>query len=417
MALREAWQHLWPMGGVLSASLAIAWATEVAAFFLSRGLAFALLALLQVLPEFAVEAVTTYEGALNPERLHLVTANFTGANRLIVGLFLPMVFFIAAHRARSQGKKLSYVELPKESSIEVLALAIATLYSFSFVFRASIHLADAAILVALYATYLVMTYRLPPSDDGHEELPLVPRTIRRQSIPKQKWLIFVFFLLGGLLLFSSVHPFYENTIELGILLGISSYFLFQWIAPLLSEFPELVTIVYWGRTGRAQHGLTNAISSKINQWTLLIAMVPMVYAYGTWTLGSLRPHMEFDSSQQLEILLTAAQGLFAVAALLNLRFHAWEAWTLLLLWSIQLLDPLIDPLLPTSIPYVFEPTLGEYPHYIREWTTAAYLILTIVVVLLPRRRWQALKGFREVVAEHVLRTTRRKAATAAKRTK
>lgn len=406
MAVRDWFHQLWPMGGVLSASLFIAWATEVTTFFLSRGLAFALLALLQVLPEFAIEAVITYQAAVDESGLRLVTANFTGANRLIVGLFVPLVYFMAAHRARRQGTPIREIQLGRESSIEVMALLLATAYSFTIVMRAEVNLVDAAILVLIYVTYLVITFRLPPSTEGHEDLPLVPRMIRMQPLLRQKLIIIGLFLVGGALLFSSIEPFYHNTIQLGVALGIGAYFLFQWIAPLLSEFPELITIVYWGRTGRANLGLTNAISSKVNQWTLLIAMVPIVYAYGTWRYGRFSFSLHFDSSQQLEILLTAAQGLFAAACFVNLRFQRREAWTLLLLWAVQLLDPLIDPLLPTTLPFLFEPVNGEPPHYVREWTTLAYLVLTPFVFWSPRGRFAAFYGFRSLMQEHLGRAGR-----------
>jgi cation:H+ antiporter len=405
---------LWPAGGVLSATFLIAWATEVLSFFLSRGLAFAVLALLQVLPEFAVEAEITRSAAGSVENLKLVTANFTGANRLIVGLFVPLVYFMAWGRARRLGQRLSAVQLPVESSIEVVALVIPTLYSFTFVLRGNLSLVDAVLLFAIYAAYLFIVYRLPPQEEHDEPLPLVPRKIREQKPSTQKWIVALFFVVGGALLFFSVHPFVENTKALGAVLGIPAYFLLQWIAPFLSEFPEFVTILYWGRSGRAQLGLTNAISSKVNQWTLLIAMIPVVYVFSTWQLGHVVWTLEFSESQRLEILLTAAQGLFAAAALVNLRFQRWEAFTLLSLWAFQLLDPVIDPYIlrnsPWDLPYVFQPapheTTGELiPHYVREWTTWAYLALTPVALLSTKNRWAAFKGFRQVVRTNFGRKT------------
>lgn len=394
------------MGGVLTGAMLIAWATEVLSFFLSRGLAFAVLALLQVLPEFAVEAVITTEAAVNPDNLYLVTANFTGANRLIVGLFLPIVFFMAAYRARKMGERIGHIQMPVESSIEVMALITATLYSFSFVFRAQVTLVDAVILIGMYSIYLVIIYKLPPEDESHEDLPLVPRTIRKQPVGRQKMIVALLFILGGTLLFVSVHPFYTNTVALGLAIGIPAYFLFQWLAPLLSEFPELVTIVYWGKTGRAQLGLTNAISSKVNQWTLLIAMIPIVYFIGTYNVGRPDWSLNFDEAQQLEILLTAAQGMFAAGCFMNLKLHRWEAWTILGLWAIQLIDPLVDPFIYEifpNLPYFFEPSshlATPHPAYLREWITVIYLVLTPIVMLAPKQRFGAVHGFIHVWKEH-----------------
>src|SRR6266516_2671368 len=76
---------VWPFPAVIGSTILIAWATAVAAFFISRGMALAILAFLQVSPEFAVEAVLARNAAHDPTQLRFVTANFTGSNRLLVG--------------------------------------------------------------------------------------------------------------------------------------------------------------------------------------------------------------------------------------------------------------------------------------------------------------------------------------------
>lgn len=391
-----------PFAGVLSSSLMIAWATEVASFFLSRGLAFALLALIQVLPEFAIEAVITWEAAHGGD-LTLVTANFTGANRLLVGLFLPIVFFFYAFQARRNGDRVTEVGLPRTSSLEVIGLLVPTLYSFSFALRGSLGLVDAGVLIAMYLVYLVLAYRLPAGDEDPAHLPLVPRHIMRQRHRVRIVLMLLLFIAGGLLLYWSVHPFYENTIALAVAVGIPAYFLFQWIAPLLSEFPELITVSYWGKTGRAELGVTNVVSSKINQWTLLIAMIPIVYAIALWDTGAAMAPLPLENPQQVEVLITAAQGLFAAACLLTLAFKRWHAWTLLVLWAIQAADPLIDPFLVGWLPSPFPASLSS-GELVREWFTLLYLALTVFVLVKNRRALAALPGISWVWTTHIRRT-------------
>src|SRR5712691_3627160 len=87
---------LWTFPSVLGSAMLIAWAAEAAQFLISQGLALAVLAWLQTLPEFAVEAVIAWQAgkavstnAGTPEAMHataLMTANFTGSLRLLVGL-------------------------------------------------------------------------------------------------------------------------------------------------------------------------------------------------------------------------------------------------------------------------------------------------------------------------------------------
>ena len=52
---------VWTFPSVLGSAMLIAWAAEAAQFLLSQGLALAILAWLQTLPEFAVEAVIAWE--------------------------------------------------------------------------------------------------------------------------------------------------------------------------------------------------------------------------------------------------------------------------------------------------------------------------------------------------------------------
>src|SRR5262245_58807097 len=87
---------LWTFPSVLLAAMLIAWGAETAQFLISQGLALAILAWLQTLPEFAVEAVIAMEASRDPSKIHLVTANFTGSLRLLTGLGWPMIYGTAA---------------------------------------------------------------------------------------------------------------------------------------------------------------------------------------------------------------------------------------------------------------------------------------------------------------------------------
>lgn len=397
MALKW-YDYAWPMGGVLSASLFIAWATEVLAFFLSRGLAFAILALLQVLPEFAVEAVITVSAGKDPvNNLQYVTANFTGSNRLIAGLFIPMTFYVAAWRARKRRQRISLIQLPAQSSVEVVFLLIPTLYSVFVAFRGRLTPFDAVFLVIVYLAYLAIQYRMPPAEEEHEGLPLVPRTIRRWTNGRQLTAVAVLFAVGGYLIFHSVEPFYQHTLELGAAIGLSSYFLLQWLAPFLSEFPEFITIAYWSRTGRSALGVTNAISSNINQLTLLIAMLPFAFAYGTGlATGTPQWELAFDHKQRVEILLTSVQMLFATLVLLDLKLDRWQAHLLVGLWLTQLMEPLVDLVAPGMLPSPLGTGLA-----LREWLIFVYGGLCLILVGYHRGRFEAFKQFGTVWKRHI----------------
>lgn len=82
---------LWTFPSILFSSFVVAWGAECAQFYISQGLALALLAWIQVLPEFAVEAVIAWH-----QDVPLMTANFTGALRLLTGLGWPMIWVVYA---------------------------------------------------------------------------------------------------------------------------------------------------------------------------------------------------------------------------------------------------------------------------------------------------------------------------------
>lgn len=64
-------------GGASVAAMLIRWGAEEAQFVVSQGLAIAIIALLQVVLEFMVEAAIVWR-----QEIDLMTANLTGPNRL-----------------------------------------------------------------------------------------------------------------------------------------------------------------------------------------------------------------------------------------------------------------------------------------------------------------------------------------------
>src|SRR5213075_1334002 len=87
---------LWTFPSILFSAFIIAWGAEAAQLLISQGLALAILAWLQTLPEFAVEAVIAWQAGKDMSQSHLAIANFTGSLRLLVGLGWPMIYFVAA---------------------------------------------------------------------------------------------------------------------------------------------------------------------------------------------------------------------------------------------------------------------------------------------------------------------------------
>ena len=329
---------LWTFPSVLASAMLIAWAAEAAQFLMSQGLALAILAWLQTLPEFAVEAVIASEAAKDPEKIHLVTANFTGSLRLLTGVGWPMIFATAAFFYRKKNKQpLREIELEDEHSIEVVGLVVSILYFVWVYFKGTLTMWDSLFLVLIYAAYLSVLRKIPAKDEEEiGDLEYIPRKILSFQKAIRNSIIIGLFLAGGLILYFVAHPFLESMLAVAMAMGVSEFVFVQWVSPFLSEFPEKVSAFHWARQAKkAPMALMNMVSSNINQWTMLIAMIPLVYSYGVGNVAVIH----FDLHQKEEILLTLAQAFVGFMLLLNMSFSWYEAAGLFALWVAQFVQP------------------------------------------------------------------------------
>jgi len=333
---------LWTFPSMLLSAFLVAWGAEAAQFLISQGLALAILAWVQTLPEFAVEAVIAWEAGGDPPRAHLAIANLTGAIRLLLGLGWPMIYFVYAFAGRRRGEpKLQPIVLQREHAAEVMGLIPPLLYFIVIVWKQSMSWIDAIVLLLLYVAYLVVLLRNPPHDvEQVGDAPRVSQWALRQRGWRQKAAIGALFAGGGFLLYVTAHPFLESMLALAGLLGVSQFVLVQWVAPFLSEFPEKVSAFLWARrVTHAPMALMNMVSSNINQWTVLAAMIPLVYGYshyhhtGTWA------NFPFDAEQRLEIILTLMQTALGMVLLANMEFDWFDASALFVLWIVQFFAP------------------------------------------------------------------------------
>lgn len=335
VAKARALTAVWTFPGVLMASFIIGWGAEAAQFLVSQGLALAMLAWLQTLPEFAVEAVIAWH-----RDVPLMTANFTGSLRLLTGVAWPMIFFVSFFSRKGDQKvpmSKHRVLLDPEHAVSVVALLPPLVY-FTFIWwKSSLTLVDSAILLFLYGLYLFALRKIPPLDsESVEELPYVPRKILGFPGVYKAAGVLGLFVLGGIMLWFITPTFLDSMLGLSVMLGITPFVFVQWVSPFLSEFPEKVTAFAWARhQNKAAMALINMVSSNINQWTVLAAMIPMVYCA---SLGHVEA-IPFDAHQQSEILLTLAQGYLGLLIILNMEFDYIEAIGLFGLWFLQFILP------------------------------------------------------------------------------
>jgi cation:H+ antiporter len=332
-AQRTATHAIWTFPAILASAFVVAWGAEAAQFYISQGLALALLAWIQVLPEFAVEAVISWR-----RDVPLMTANFTGALRLLTGLGWPMIWIVHAVSRRRRGLRDVWppIHLEEEHAAEVVGLIPPLVYFAWIIFKGTLDCWDAAVLLAFYAGYLMVLNRIPPKEHEEiEDVAAVARAVVRLDSRRRRLALVGLFLAGGAGIYLTARPFLESMVGLATVLGVSQFVFIQWVAPFLSEFPEFVSTSYWARSrGKAGMALMNMVSSNINQWTVLAAMIPIVYSL---SLG--HPAAVPLQEHRVELMLTLLQGALGLVLLANFTFHAYEALGLFALWFAQFCVP------------------------------------------------------------------------------
>jgi cation:H+ antiporter len=347
MALRLSGMHVAPLVVALVAGVALvgaafvlAWAAEAAQTVIAGGLAIALLALITVLPEYAVDVIFAWNAAHNPDQAHYAVANMTGANRLLIGIGWSGIVLLAAFIAWRRGaprNQRNGVALPAHSVVEVVLLLAATAYSLVLPWRGSITLFDTVVLFAIFVFYL---WFLSRASEREEASNLVGPARAIAALPKGQLgpALVGLFVLAAAAIALVAEPFAEGLVQVGHQLKIDDFILVQVVAPIASEAPEFVVVALFAFVGRGETSLQALISSKVNQWTLLVGSIPLVYSISTGHVTG----FALDGRQTEELLLTAAQGLLAVILVLDRKLGVRESIGLLALYLLQFVFPSHD---------------------------------------------------------------------------
>ena len=374
-------------GAVIAAALLISWGAEAAQFIVSQGLAVALIALLQVVPEFMVEAVIAWDAGKSGH-VDLVFANASGSNRLLTGFGWPLIFFVADffHR-RKHGRPLDALHLRPEHVIEVLALLLGSLWYLVLILKGSLDLLDSVVLGGAFAGYLWALNRLPAEgEEDMEDLIAPPRLLATTPRTRRAVSVSLLFLLGGVVMWAVAHPFLEAMQEVAVAIGVSQFAFVQWVAPFLTEFPEKVTAVYWSRTVKlAPMALLNMISSTVNQFTALVAMIPIAYSFSVGHPSAI----SMDPLHKTEVFLSFATVLYGVACLAKLRFTRSNAVVMLGLFLVQFCYQGQLPL-PEALGD-FLGYGGVSFHLVVAWAYLALAAIEVASHAKEIRLWQALR--------------------------
>ena len=327
--------------GIIGAAFLLSWAAEVAQMDVSASFAIAILALVAVMPEYMVEAVLAWDAGESyrqlqvaegevPKAMSLAAANVTGANRLLIGVGWSAVIIIFWLKQRSgfDMRGLLTLELPM--------LVVATLLTIIVAFTKMIPIWLAVVFIGVYIFYL---WRSSTQESEEPDLLGAAAIIGSfRPVYRRMWVAGLFIYSAAIILIAA-EPFVHGLRDTGASLGISEFLLIQWLAPLASESPEIIVAVLFSLRANPNGGLTTLISSQVNQLTLLVGSIVVVFSISSGQLlsfpldyfegGFVERLREPFGLQSSEFLLTAAASTFAILLISTRIIKLWHGLALL----------------------------------------------------------------------------------------
>ncbi|MEO6724472.1 MAG: sodium:calcium antiporter [Blastocatellia bacterium] len=347
---------------IVGAAFLLGWGAELSERDIPRSLALLVLALISVLPEYAIGLHYAWTEGLVHSNEGLAIANMTGANRILIGVGWALIAIVYYFK-----HKKTHIQIDPSQGLELSLLLLATIYSLIIPLKGTLSLWDAAIFFAMFLYY---AGRATKGEKHETELEGIAAELdARLSNNARRLAVALMFAFAGVAIWFAAEPFAEGLKATGKAYHVNEFLLVQWLAPLASESPEAMIALLFALRGKGSTAIGALISSKVNQWTLLVGAIPLVYAIAA---GVAAP-MILDGRQKEELLLTSAQSLFAAIVIADFRFTLWEAILLLVLFIAQFFFP------QESIRYIF---------------SGLYLAAAFVMILASKMRrqmvWNAL---------------------------
>jgi cation:H+ antiporter len=309
-----------------AAAFMLAWACEAAQVDFAHGLVVAAVAFVAILPEYVVEAHFAFTGQAD-----YVTANLTGAIRLLLGFCVAMPAVLALLPDRWRPKHVGPLTLAPPHRVELATLGFGALWALLPVIRGELTLLDGVVLISVYGFYLRRV-----SSAGGEEPTLVGVSASLADLPsaqRRRW-VRVLMLYSALVILLTAVPFGNAVLGTGALVGISPFLLLQWLVPVATEMPEIVVALVLLVHGRGGQSVAVLLAGAASQYTLALGTLPLAFA-----LGGGSGALPLAPREQMELFLTVGVALYAVAALVQLRVSRADAGIMLTLFAVQFLLP------------------------------------------------------------------------------
>jgi cation:H+ antiporter len=312
--------------GLVAAAFMLAWAVDAGEAVYSGGRVLAVVAVVGVLPELTIEVHFAFI-----QQAELVTANLTGATRLLLTCAVALPLLVAFLARRTSGV-VAPIRLGGPRRLELGILLVAALFAVQVVVRGSLTVLDGILLLGLYALYVRRVQGTPD-----EKPAVVGVAAGLLSLPARRLRPVVAGLIVGAaaVVLAIANPFAHALLETGTSLGIDPYLLIQSVVPIATEAPELVVVAVLVSNRRPAQGLALLLASSVSQWTLGMGALPIAYLAGGGGLA-----LPLAAREQLELAFTTTLTLFVVAALATLRPDRIDAVLVVVVFVVQLIYPM-----------------------------------------------------------------------------
>ncbi len=324
---------------VVAAAFLLAWACEAAQVDVARGLVMAAVAFVAILPEFIVELHFAFTG-----QAEYVTANLTGASRLLLGVCVGLPAAVAMLPRRWRPARIAAVRLEPSQRLELAVLAAGSLWALRAVARGELGLLDAAVLGSLYGLYLVRA--AASTADGPEAVGVAADLSELPARERRRWVAGLMLFAASVILLTAV-PFGDAVLGTGALVGISPFLLLQWLVPVATETPELVVAFVLLTHGRGAQSAGVLLAGAVSQYTLALGTLPIAYLAGAGA-GPL----PLAGRERIELLLSIGVALYAVASLVTLRLSRGDTAIMLSLFTAQFLLPAVVTRLALALAFL-----------------------------------------------------------------
>ncbi|MDR1799869.1 MAG: hypothetical protein LBR19_08355 [Bifidobacteriaceae bacterium] len=323
------------------AATLLEWAAETAEMDITGSLAMALLAIVAILPEYAVDVYLAFTAGTNQEYEAYASANMNGATRLLIGLALPLVVLVGISSRRRQARRAGteqrasaiadWLDITHDHRGTMGFLALGALIAVLAPLTAQVHAGLGGGLLIVFIVFLWYTSRGEVEEPNLVGVSAFLGTMAKGQ--RRAWVVAMFVVAAGTIGLGA-EPFCDSLVETGHQLHINEALLIQWLAPLASEAPEFIIALTLASRHNAAGAVLMLLTSMVNQWTALVGSLPFAFWLGGGTYS-----LPLDAHQVEEFLLTGSVTAVALSLMIDLRIQAFGCWFMLAVFAAEFALP------------------------------------------------------------------------------